>query len=201
VNASQTEASGVPSGSRLEDEASLFRFVDDDEALDNTTSGKLWLRTFAHFVKLEDPQRQDAREGAASGQIRGGNWINWINEQNMVSPQYILSFTECESPPREWGRHRLKLASREEFSRRIKESMPRCTVIFGKVEYSDDTDYRRRPTGLEMWQRASLVKPTCYCAEKEWRVILVLNQLRIINRTLKIDVGVLSGVLDYYPQR
>ena len=78
--------------------------------------------------------------------------------------------------------------------------MHRCTVIFDKVQYSDEMGYERIPSGPEMWTRASLTKPTYHAIEKEWRLILVLNQLRIINDPLKIDVGVLSGVLDFFPQ-
>jgi hypothetical protein len=183
----------------LEDKTLLYRFVDSDQAVENSIAGRLWLRTFAHFAKLEDPERRDDREGISSGQIRGGSWIDWINEKNMVSPQYILSFTECESPPRNWGHRRLRLTSIEDLKERVRESMPRCTVISWKVTYSDDLGYQRRPAGFEMWERASLTKRTIYDPEKEWRLIVVLPGLKITNRTLKIDVGVLSGILDFSP--
>ena len=68
----------------------LFQFVDSDKALTNSTSGILWLRTFSHFAKLEDPERRDEREGIASGQLKGGSWIGWVNETYMASPHYIL---------------------------------------------------------------------------------------------------------------
>jgi hypothetical protein len=120
-------------------------------------------------------------------------------KKNMVSPHYILSFTECDSAPRNWGGHRLKLFDVEKFVERIRVCMHRCTVIFDKVKYSDESGYERIPTGPEMWRRASLTKPTYHAKEREWRLILVLNQLKIINDPLKIDVGVLSGVLDFCP--
>jgi hypothetical protein len=184
---------------QLENETPLFRFVGSDQAVEHSIAGRLWLRTFSHFAKLEDPERQDDREGISSGQIKEGSWIDWIDEKNMVSPQYILSFTECESPPKKWGHRRLKLASIQDFKQRIRESMSRCTVIFEKVRYSDDVGYQRHPAGLEMWERASLNKQTLYAPEREWRLIVVLPGLRITNCTLKIDVGVLSGMLNFWP--
>jgi hypothetical protein len=91
------------------------------------------------------------------------------------------------------------LTSIEALKTKVKESMPRCTVIAGKVTYSDDLGYQRRPEGFEMWERASLTKRTSYETEKEWRLIVVLPGLRIINSTLKINVDVLSGILDFAP--
>lgn len=177
----------------------FYRYVQDDQAVTNSIAGRLWLRTFAHFVEIEDPERQDNREGISSGRVADGSWIEWINDRNMVSPQYILSFTECETPPRRWGCRRLILENFEELKQKMKEGMPRCTVIFDKVVYYDDDEYLRRPTGLELWERASLSKRKLYEMEKEWRLILVLPGLKITNRTLKVDVGVLSGVLDFSP--
>ena len=80
---------------RWTSEVDLYRFVDNDKALTNTTSGILWLRTFSHFANLEDAERRDDREGIASGWVQGGDWIDWENEKNMVSPHYMMSFTEC----------------------------------------------------------------------------------------------------------
>jgi len=177
----------------------LFRFVDNEKALSNSTSGKLWLRPFSHFASHEDLERRDDREGIASGQIEGGNWIEWVNENNMISPQYILSFTECDSAPRNWGEYRLKLVDRCGFIDEIKAAMPGCVVIFGNIKYSDETVYATMPTGIAMWERASLNKRKCYCQEREWRLILLLNGLKIINNLLKIDVGNLIGILDYCP--
>jgi hypothetical protein len=77
--------------------------------------------------------------------------------------------------------------------------MYRCKIFLDKVKYSDEIGYVSRPSGVELWERACLTKPTRYAAEKEWRLILVLNHLRIINDPLKIDVGILSGVLDFCP--
>lgn len=177
----------------------LFRYVGTPEALDNSISGKLWLRPFSYFAGIEDPNRRDDREGIASGRVQDGSNLSWIVEKTMVHPHYLLSFTECASAPKDWGKYRLLLSDAEEFKDVIKAHMRCCLVFFDKVIYSDDIDYHSDPTGREMWDRACITKPTIYSSEKEWRLILILNGLSIINNPLKIDVEVLSGVLDFSP--
>lgn len=175
----------------------LYRHFKEN-AKRNTISGILWFSSFSHFRCLEDPLRRDEQEGVASGQIANGQYFDFISDRNMLNPCYILCFTECESAPKDWGPVRLHLQRPEWLKKKVKESMQHCIVAFKKVQYSDETAYPKEPKINEIIERACFTKPKMFETEREWRLLLILPGMRIVNKTLEVDIGHPGGIYNVY---
>ena len=175
----------------------LYRGIGDShEVIYNHLLGRLWFRSPAFFRMIEGPA-SDCKEGIGTYEV--GNIRNVdVADSRPIQPAYFMSFSEdVEATRRFGGKHYLVLNDPVELMERVKAALPPkiTSVTWQRIRYDKSMNLDRDPTPSESKKRKYFSKPESFSHEKEWRLfVLFRHRLRLMNETMKLDVGNLQGV-------
>lgn len=182
----------------IETPPTLFRSLQDRDAMQNHWSGILWFRSPRYFRNIEDG-RKDPLEGVSSYQLSAGTHWRSINDEIPVQPAFILSFSEIPLP-KKYGQYVLKVQNplelKDRVERRLLQGMSR--VEWGKVKYDKRMQLEDHPPLGEDRIRQFFSKPEKFTDDREWRLVITFrHSLPILNETLKLHLGK-SSLIDIF---
>lgn len=175
----------------------LYRSVRGKEAIRNHLLGELWFRSPAYFRDIEAPA-SDHLEGVGSYKLDGILHKD-VSDSKPIQPVFLTSFSAEPEATRKFGNYYFVLRDPEELRKRVQHALPPeiTEVTWQKMEYTKTMQVARDIGPSENWARKYLCKPEKFSDEQEWRLfILFRHSFRLLNRTMKICIGNLHGVLD-----
>lgn len=175
----------------------LYRTVDSQKVIHNHLRGDLWFRAPSYF-RRKNGLRADQLEGIGTYKS-GGQTYRDVTDERPIQPTFFLSTSEI--PMEKFGRYIFKIHT-QKLKEQVKERfvVPESTIRWKRIEYGKSVECDT-PLGVgEDWNRKHYSKPLEFADEKEWRLVIRLpTTLRILNHTLKLNVGDLHGCLDLLP--
>ena len=122
-----------------------------------------------------------------------------IGDDAPIQPAFLISFSSEPVATRKFGKHYLVLNDPNELRKRVEHALPpRITkVSWRKIEYAKKFRVDRDLGASENWNRKFFSKSESFSDEKEWRLfVLFVDSFRLFNRTMKLHVGNLQGILN-----
>ena len=177
----------------------LFRTVQENQAMENHLSGILWFRSPSYFRNIEGIGA-DPLEGIASYTSSSGITVQDVGDDAPVQPTFILSFSEIPLP--QYGEYVLQVQNPLELKKRVECQLPQgiSEVEWAKIRYDKKIRVETRLGPSEDWIRKHYSKPKEYENEREWRLIIRFrHSFPILNKTLKLSFTDLDGLFSLQP--
>ena len=169
---------------------------DSHEVIYNHLLGRLWFRSPAYFRKVKGPA-SDGMEGIGSYEVDDVRNID-VADSRPIQPAFFMSFSEDADATRKFGEnHYLVLNDPVKLMEKVKLALPPkiTNVTWQRIRYDKNMQLDRHPKPSVLSERKYFSKPESFSYEKEWRLfVLFRHSLRLMNETMKLDVGNLQGV-------
>ncbi len=173
----------------------LYRSIEGEEAIKNHILGRLWFRSPKYF-RNEEGSAADELEGIGSYKWKGINHID-VGDENPIQSVFIMSFSDEAAATKKFGEHYFVIRDPEELKKRVQSKLPPCIteVKWKKIKYTKTTKVEKDLSPSEAWCRKYCSKPKKFSCEREWRLfILFRHSFRLLNDTMKVYVGDLTGI-------